>query len=34
MARANTRQSGTGEFEIKFAILELMKDKKNGQMLI
>lgn len=28
MARANTRQSGTGEFEIKFAILELMKDQK------
>ncbi len=28
MVRANTKQSGTGEFEIQFAILELMKDQK------
>lgn len=28
MTKANTRQSGTGEFEIQFAILELMKDQK------
>jgi hypothetical protein len=28
MAKSNTRQSGTGEFEIQFAILELIRDQK------